>query len=135
MLKRYIPGLTLIILLTLAALAMGQTMPGGKWWKDPDIARKLDLTATDVKKLDKLLVKSRRQWINLKNRVEKEQFEYENLMESDTLDEAAIDRQLAKLEKARSDLSEARSHFVVGVRKILGRDRFQRLQRIYSESR
>lgn len=135
MLKRYIPGLALIFLLTLAPLAMGQTMPGGKWWQDPDIARELNLTAKDVKKLDKLLVKSRRQWINLKNRVEKEQFEYQNLMESDTLDEAAINRQLKKLEQARSDLNEARSHFVVGVRKILGRDRFQRLQRIFSESR
>jgi len=135
MLKRYIPGLTLIFLLTLAPLAMGQTMPSGKWWKDPDIAHELDLTAKDVKKLDKLFVKSRRQMIDLKNQVEKEQFEYQNLMESNTLDEAAIDRQLAKLEKARSDLNEARSHFVVGVRKILGRDRFQRLQRIYSESR
>jgi Spy/CpxP family protein refolding chaperone len=134
MLKHYIPGLTLITLLILASLAMGQTMPNGKWWKDSDIARELNLTSKDVTKLDKLFVKSRRQMIELKNRVEKEQFEYQNLMESKNLDEAAINRQLAKLEKARSDLNEARSHFVLGVRKILGRDRFQRLQQIYSES-
>ena len=135
MLKQYIAGLTLITLLLLAPMAAAQTMPAGKWWKDPHIAKELQLTAGDVKQLDKLFVKSRRQMIDLKNRVEKEQFEYQNLMESKTLDEAAVNRQLQKLEQARSELNEERSRFVVAVRKILGSDRFQRLQQIYSEYR
>jgi Spy/CpxP family protein refolding chaperone len=50
------------------------------------------------------------------------------------LDESAINRQLKKLEKARSNLNEARSRFVLQVRKILGPDRFQRLQQIYFHS-
>lgn len=135
MLKQYIAGLTLVTLLLLAPMAAAQTMPAGKWWKDPDIAKELQLTPGDVKQLDKLFVKSRRQMIELKNRVEKEQFEYQNLMESKTLDEAAVNRQLQKLEQARSELNEERSRFVVAVRKILGSDRFQRLQQIYSEYR
>ena len=135
MLKQYIAGLTLATLLLLAPMAAAQTMPAGKWWKDPDIAKELQLTPGDVKQLDKLFVKSRRQMIELKNRVEKEQFEYQNLMESKTLDEAAVNRQLQKLEQARSELNEERSRFVVAVRKILGSDRFQRLQQIYSEYR
>jgi Spy/CpxP family protein refolding chaperone len=134
MLKHCIPGITLIILLALAPMAMGQSMPSGKWWKDPDIAKELNLTSADVKALDKLFVKSRRQMIDLKNRVEKEQFEYQNLMESKTLDEPAVNRQMQKLEQARSELNEERSRFVVEVRKILGHDRFQRLQQIYSQS-
>ena len=135
MLKQYIAGLTLVTLLLLAPMAAAQTMPAGKWWKDPDIAKELQLTPGEVKQLDKLFVKSRRQMIELKNRVEKEQFEYQNLMESKTLDEAAVNRQLQKLEQARSELNEERSRFVVAVRKILGSDRFQRLQQIYSEYR
>ena len=135
MLKQYIAGLTLVTLLLLAPMAAAQTMPAGKWWKDPDIAKELQLTSGEVKQLDKLFVKSRRQMIELKNRVEKEQFEYQNLMESKTLDEAAVNRQLQKLEQARSELNEERSRFVVAVRKILGSDRFQRLQQLYSESR
>lgn len=135
MLKQYIAGLTLVTLLLLAPMAAAQTMPAGKWWKDPDIAKELQLTSGEVKQLDKLFVKSRRQMIELKNRVEKEQFEYQNLMESKTLDEAAVNRQLQKLEQARSELNEERSRFVVAVRKILGSDRFQRLQQIYSEYR
>jgi Spy/CpxP family protein refolding chaperone len=110
---------------------MGQTMPSGKWWRDPGIAKQLNLTSADVNKLDDLFVKSRRQLIDLKNDVEKESFEYQTLMESKTLDEAAVNRQLRKLDKARSELNEEIASFVVGVRKILGPERFQRLQQIY----
>ena len=36
-----------------------------------------------------------------------------------------------RLEEARTELNAERSRFVLGIRKILGRDRFQRLQQIY----
>ena len=134
MLKHCITGLTLVTLLLLAPLAAAQSMPGGKWWKDPGIAKELQLTPGEVKQFDKLFVESRRRMIELKNQVEKEQFEYQNLMESKTLDEAAVNRQLQKLDQARSELNEERSRFVVAVRKILGSERFQRLQQIYAES-
>jgi Spy/CpxP family protein refolding chaperone len=134
MLKHFIIGISLVLVLALAPLAMGQTMPSGKWWKDPAFAKELGLTSKDVKKLDKLFVKYRRKMIDLTNRVEKEQFEYQNLMEAQNLDEAAVNRQLEKLEKARTDLYAEKNHFVVGVRKILGRDRFQKLKQLYSDS-
>jgi Spy/CpxP family protein refolding chaperone len=131
MLKHCIAGILLILLLALAPLAMGQNIPNGKWWKDPRVVKELNLTSGESQRLDQLFVKSRRRLIDLKNQVEKEQFEYQTLMESPDLDEAAVKRQLKKLEKARSALNAERSRFVVGVRKILGRDRFQRLQQIY----
>lgn len=133
MLKHFIAGISLIVFLALAPPAIGQTMPSGKWWQDPGIVKQLDLTAKEAKQIDKLFVKSRRRMIELKNQVEKEQFEYQTLMESQNLDESAVNRQLQKLEKARSKLNSERSSFVVGIRKILGHDRFQKLQRIYSK--
>jgi len=131
MTKHCMAGITLIIVLILASWALAQPMPSGKWWKDPGIAKALDLTSRDVQQLDNLFVQSRRRMIELKNQVEKEQFEYQTLIESQNLDEKAVNRQLRKLEKARSDLNEERSRFVLGVRKILGHNRFQRLQQIY----
>jgi Spy/CpxP family protein refolding chaperone len=134
MLKHFIIGIPLIVVLALAPLAMGQTMPSGKWWKDPEFIKALNLTSGDDKKLDKLFVKYRRRMIDLTNQVEKEQFEYQNLMEAPNLDEAAVNRQLQKLEEARTELYAEKNRFVVEVRKILGRDRFQKLVQIYSNS-
>jgi hypothetical protein len=62
------------------------------------------------------------------------QFEYQNRMASKTLDEAAINCQLHRLEQVRVELNEERSRFIVGVRKLLGSDRLQRRQPIYVES-
>jgi len=135
MLKQFIAGIPLIFLLALAPLAMGQTMPSGKWWKDPGIVKQLNLTSGEAKQLDKLFVKSRRKLIELKNRVEKERFEYQTLMESQNLDESAVNRQLQKLEKARTAMNAETNRFVVKVRKILGHDRFQKLKRIYRSSK
>lgn len=131
MLKNCMAGISLIIVLTLASSATAQDMPSGKWWKDPGIAKELNLDSRDVKALDDLFVESRRRMIKLKNQVEKEQFEYQTLIESKDLDESAVNRQLQRLEKARTELNAERSRFVLGVRKILGRERFQRLQQIY----
>jgi Spy/CpxP family protein refolding chaperone len=131
MLKDFMAGMSLIIVLTLASLATAQDMPSGKWWQDPGIAKELNLGSRDVKALDDLFVESRRRMIKLKNQVEKEQFEYQTLIESKDLDESAVNRQLQRLEKARTELNAERSRFVLGIRKILGRDRFQRLQQIY----
>lgn len=135
MLKQFIAGISLIVFLALAPLAIGQTMPSGKWWRDPGIVKQLDLTAKEAKQLDKLFVKSRRRLIELKNQVEKERFEYQTLMESQNLDESAVNRQLQKLEKARTAMNAETNRFVVEVRKILGHDRFQKLKRIYRSSK
>lgn len=125
----------LTTLLTLAFLGAGsaaaQDISSGKWWKNPRIAKELKLTSGDVGQLDRLFTSSRRRLIQLKNAVEKEQFEYQNLMEKPNLDEAAVRRQFRRLEEARTRLSEEKSQFMVGVRKILGAQRFQMLKDIY----
>ena len=52
-------------------------LPGGKWWQLPKVAKELNLTSEEQKKLDELFVSSRRKMIDLKNNVEKEKFELE----------------------------------------------------------
>jgi Spy/CpxP family protein refolding chaperone len=126
-----LPAVLTIALVLGSLSAFAQEVPSGTWWRDPGIAGELQLTPDDVQRLDGLYTKSRRRLIDLKNDVEKEQFEYQNLLEKKNLDEKAVNRQFEKLEKARTRLSEERSRFMVEVRKILGYERFQRLKAIY----
>ena len=133
MLRQMIASCLLLIVILCAPAAFAQSEPSGKWWRDPGIKAELDLTDGEVKRLDRLFKNSRRRLIDLKNKVEKAQFEYQNLMEADPLDEAAVNRQFAKLEKARGQLAAERSRFLVEVRKILGHSRFQRLKQIYRQ--
>jgi Spy/CpxP family protein refolding chaperone len=126
---------TLLLLLSSPAIAIGQDLPFGKWWRDPRVCQQLDLNETEKSKLDQEFVDSRRRLIELKSSVEREQFELENLLESEALDEAAVMEQFKKLEKARASLSSERFNFLIQVRKILGLDRFQRIKMFYGKSR
>ncbi len=128
---------TLLVLAFLAPVCsvFAQGAPAGRWWRRPRIAQALNPSEVEKRKLDDLFVKSRRKLIRLKNRVEKERFELENLLDEEPLDRAAIMEQFRNLDSARSQLAEEKFRFLLGVREILGSDRFERLKEIYMRIR
>ncbi len=130
MIRRLSLALSLLVYLWIGS-ATAQDIPSGKWWKNPNVAKELNLTSQEVNQLDGLFTNSRRRLIDLRNAVEKEQFEYQNLVEKQNLDENAVRRQFKRLEQARTNLAQERSRFMVEVRKILGHQRFQMLKNIY----
>jgi Spy/CpxP family protein refolding chaperone len=119
----------LIALLTVTPAAAQQTIPGGKWWKMPAVAKRLNLSDQEVRQLDDAYRDSRRQMIRFKAEVETEQLELQSIIEDRELDEAAALAQYRKLDKARSELGLARFHFFLKVREIVGHERFNTLLR------
>jgi Spy/CpxP family protein refolding chaperone len=103
-------------------------LPMGKWWEDPKVAKKLNLSDADKAKLKEAFDTSHRKLIKLKSAVETERFELGNLLDSEDFNEAALMQQFNKLEKARSELSRERFGFLVEVRKTLGHERYQLLK-------
>jgi Spy/CpxP family protein refolding chaperone len=121
----------LVIFLITPVLAAAQKVPAGKWWYNPKIQKNLNLNQNEIGKLDKLFANSRRQLINLKSQVENEQFELDQLLSQKKVDDNKVKKQFQKLEKARKNLANERLEFVIGVRNILGADRFQQLKSNY----
>jgi Spy/CpxP family protein refolding chaperone len=128
-------GLTLLILISLPGLAAGQDVPSGKWWYNQKVVQNLDLTQKEIRQLDQLYVNSHRKLIELKNAVEREQFELDTLLEKKTVDDAKVRKQFKQLERARTDLANERLGFVIGVREIIGAARFQQLKTSYKKWR
>ena len=130
-------GLSFILLVflvvNLPVLAAGQEVPAGKWWYNTKIQQNLNLSQNEIDQLDDLFAQSRRKLIKLKSEVENEQFELDQLLGKNKVDDAAVKKQFQKLEKARNKLANERLQFVVGVRNILGRDRFQQLKSNYKK--
>ena len=123
----------LVFLVNLPAVAAGQEVPAGKWWYNTKIQKNLNLNQNEIDQLDKLFAKSRRKLIKLKSEVEHEQFELDQLLGKKKVDDNKVKKQFQKLEKARNKLANERLQFVVGVRNILGRDRFQQLKSNYKK--
>jgi len=123
----------LIIYLIAPVIAAGQDVPTGKWWYNPQIQKNLNLSKKEVGELDELFADSRRKLIKLKSEVENEQFELDQLLGQNKVDNAKVKKQFQKLENARKELANERLHFVIGVRNLLGPERFQELKSNYKK--
>ncbi len=135
MLKRILIGILMIFVISLPDFAGGQDIPSGKWWYNQKVVENLGLTQSEIRQLDQLYVDSHRRLIELKNAVEREQFELDTLLGKKTVDDAKVRQQFKRLESARTDLADERLRFVIGVREIIGADRFQQLKTSYKKWR
>ena len=133
MLKRVFSFILLAVWVLSPGMAVAQEVPAGKWWYNSKIQQNLQLSKKEIKQLDKLFAGSRRKLIKLKSDVEQEQFELDQLLNEKDVNDAAVKKQFQKLEKARNKLANERLKFVVGVRNILGYERFQQLKSNYKK--
>jgi Spy/CpxP family protein refolding chaperone len=133
MLKNAFSVILLAIFLIAPLIAAAQDVPTGKWWYNPQIQKNLKLSQNEIGQLDKLFANSRLQLIQLKSEVEREQFELDQLLSKKKVDDAEVKNQFQKLEQARKKLANERLDFVIGVRNILGADRFQQLKSNYQK--
>jgi Spy/CpxP family protein refolding chaperone len=135
MLKRVWVGILMIFIINLPGLVTGQDVPSGKWWYNQKIVQNLNLTQKEIRQLDQLYVGSHRKLIQLKNAVEREQFELDTLLGQKTVDDAKVRKQFKRLESARTDLANERLGFIIRVREIIGVERFEQLKTSYKKWR
>lgn len=135
MLTKVWVGILLIFIINLSGLAAGQDVPSGKWWYNQKVVQNLNLTQNEIRQLDQLYVDSHRRLIELKNAVEREQFELDTLLGKKKVDDAKVREQFKRLEEARTDLANERLGFVIRVREIIGAERFQQLKTSYKKWR
>ena len=120
-----------VLLVMSPLLTAGQDVPAGKWWYNPKIQKNLNLGQNEVDKLDQLFANSRSRLIKFKSEVESQQFELDQLLSKKKVNDADVKKQFQKLEQARKNLANERLEFVIGVRNILGANRFQELKSNY----
>jgi len=113
----------------------GMDVPRGKWWKMPQMAGRLNLTEEEKEKLDLMFLEHRRQMIDLRSAKQKERLELEQLLDSASLDSAACMRRFMSVQEAHKALALERFKFLLGVREMLGLDRFQQLKTHVREHR
>ena len=136
MLKKIVSITVLFILIILPAIVLGaQGMPSGKWWRNPQVSKQMNLNKDEIRMLDENFINSRRKLIDLKSKLEKQRFELENLLEGEPLNEAAAMEQFKRMESARNHLATERFRFLIQVRKTLGFERYQNLKMLYERFR
>ena len=128
MLKKILGALFLLVFVVSPAMVMAKDFPPGKWWHNPQASEKLNLSDKEIKMLDEKFVDSRRRLIKLKSIVESEQFEVDNLFDSENINQKEAMKQFDKLGQAKKNLSTERFRLLLEVRNILGLERFRQLK-------
>lgn len=134
--KTVMVGVVVIAAVILSSLQVrAYDMAPGRWWLLPQVAKDLDLSSREKKKLEKYYAKSKRELIDQRSALEKEQLTLEDLMDRDPLDEKALTAQFARVEEVRQKLAAERFSYLLNVRKLLGVERFKRLLGMAMEMR
>lgn len=114
-----------VFLLAAAALvaapapAQMSEIPPGKWWRKPAIARELGLTADQQEKLDAILARNRRDFIDLRADVEKKQLDVEELMRRKDSDPKNVAAAIDAAEQARGRLRKSVALMILDMRGVL----------------
>jgi len=127
MLSKIFSALFLLVFIISPSVVTAKDFPPGKWWHSPQASEKLNLSDEEIKMLDKQFVDSRRKLIKLKSVVESEQFEIDNLFDSENINKKEAMKQFDKLGQAKKNLSTERFRLLLEVRNILGLERFRQL--------
>jgi len=102
--------------------------PPGRWWGDVQLAQKIGLSSEQQKKMDDIFQQHRVRLIDASATLEKEEAAMEPLVSADTPDEVRILAQIDRVAQARAELEKANARMLLGIRKVLTHDQWQKLR-------
>jgi Spy/CpxP family protein refolding chaperone len=105
----------------------------GKWWRDPETAKKLQLSDGQVAQLDQIFYDHRMKLIDHGAEMEKQDLKLQSLLDADTPDEGQIGSQIDLVLAARGKLEREYTFMNLDLRKVLSLDQWRQLKSIRAE--
>ncbi len=103
-------------------------LPHGMWWKKPEVVKDLNITADQQKQLDKILLDSRLQLIQMHATLEEEQVKLEPILNASPFDQQRALAQISHIADLRADLEKADARMLLSLRGVLTADQWTKLQ-------
>jgi Spy/CpxP family protein refolding chaperone len=103
-------------------------LPFGMWWKNPEVATRIGLTADQQKQISDLFLQSRLQLIHLHATLQEEQLMLGPLMDATPFDEAKALAQIDKIADTRADLEKTNAKMLLNIRGVLNADQWTKLR-------
>ncbi len=124
----------ILILFPLSLLSFeGFNLPEGKWWKNEELIRQLNLSLEQQKQLEKIFFTHLERAIDLRAVVEKEELKLRELLDEEEISEKRVLEQVDKLLEARKALERQRAELFLKVRLILTPEQWKNLKGKYQD--
>ena len=111
-------------------VAQAEQRDRGRWWLSPSIQQQLELTQTEIEKLDSAYDVTYSRMIELRGEKQVAEIRLEDLLRDPDFDKGAILQEYKNLQTNRNALMDQRFAFFLETRKIIGHDRFVQLLEI-----
>jgi Spy/CpxP family protein refolding chaperone len=105
----------------------------GKWWKNSDVAKKLQLNDSQVTQLDQIFYQHRLKLIDFGAEMAKEDLKLQTLLDADVPNEGQIGAQVDQVLSARGKLEREFTMMNLDLRKVLSVDQWRQLKAIREE--
>jgi Spy/CpxP family protein refolding chaperone len=102
--------------------------PMGAWWKNSEIASKLQLSDQQVQQLENTFYQHRLKLADLRANIEKQDLTMQQLLDAPTPNDAAIMAQVDQRSAARNQLDREFTQMTLDFRKILTPDQWKQLR-------
>ena len=94
-------------------------MPPGKWWGNPDVQEKLQLSPQQIKQMDEIMFRHMDSMIDLKADLEKNHLRLKDKLDKDVIIEDEVMKQVNRVLDARNNLERERAGMLVKMRLVL----------------
>jgi protein CpxP len=107
--------------------------PEGRFWNNPNVISKLNLTEDQRKGMDQVLQQHLTTLVDLHANLEKAELALEPLMKDDQPNESRILAQIDQVAQARAELEKANARFLLAIRAKLTPEQWKSLQSLRAE--
>ena len=90
----------------------------GQWWKNSEVAQKLQLTNQQLTKLDQIFYQHRMNLIDYQAETEKQDLKLQALVDADSPDEAQINQQMDQVLESRGKLEREFTTMTLDLRRV-----------------
>jgi Spy/CpxP family protein refolding chaperone len=102
----------------------------GRWWKNSDIVRELQISEAQIGQIEQAFLDHRLKLIDLRAEVERQETRLQPLIEADQVDEAKVSAQVDQVLRAKMNLEKANVMMMLSIRKVLTVEQWKKLQEI-----
>jgi TonB family protein len=102
----------------------------GKWWKNSEIVKKLQITEAQVKQIEQVFLDHRLKLVDLRAELERRELQMKPLLEVDRPDESKVVAQTQRIAEARGELEKANTLMMLAIRRILSVEQWKGLEEI-----
>lgn len=100
----------------------------GRWWNDPMLAQKLNITADQKQKMDSIYEQHKLKLIDLNADLQKQELLLQPMISSDNPDRAKTLAQIDSVVNARAALERENAHMLFAIRETLTPEQWQKLK-------